>query len=475
MRNSYLTFDKMNGFINDFKRKKRFPYVYEDGVLAVFSKDTLPLDDNVDELILTSKTQYTVGNDLQTGYSIIFFVDALPFSDCSVVLWTSTTSRVLSFIATPIKLSNFSITTMDLDFAELNVFYPLSKKYKIDSKKNNEDNIEISSYDKTKVDFNFMIDSDRIDGEFGVLKKYNGNDATSPIELSAVLSYNFEKTTNIDLLFDIYKITKRTFCFLCHRRSIEIKTIDLTSTNVNGDYVNAGIVYILYDKSKREENDIIKKTIKYGTVKSHFSELVQLVADDKLYFEHIPTNDEELHLITVSDFILEAAAFEWTFKQCYGKIPLSEYRQEVKTDILSCIDGITESKPYNSKKKSELKLYRGIVERVDRSLSESILYALKDFDDILVDFIKQIFGFNNMKYTTKTYSDIAKDLERQRNAYAHGNIDKEMTEHIVSNTIILMWLNCAMVLKQVGYNRDEIFNIINAIFDRHFKERKIGE
>ena len=69
-------------------------------------------------------------------------------------------------------------------------------------------------------------------------------------------------------------------------------------------------------------------------------------------------------------------------------------------------------------------------------------------------------------------SQIADDLQYQRNAYAHGQIDREMKDDIILDVIILEWINYCMLFKQMGYGDVDIFNAINQIFNRGFVDRK---
>lgn len=96
---------------------------------------------------------------------------------------------------------------------------------------------------------------------------------------------------------------------------------------------------------------------------------------------------------------------------------------------------------------------------------------MREFDDILSAFIQRVYKYNNLTYDKKSYNKIADELQNYRNAFAHGDIDKEMKGEFILDTIILEWLNYCIVLKTVGYDNDEIFNIINIIFDRKFTDR----
>ena len=53
------------------------------------------------------------------------------------------------------------------------------------------------------------------------------------------------------------------------------------------------------------------------------------------------------------------------------------------------------------------------------------------------------------------------------------DFDKKLADNIISDTIILEWIDYCLVLKSVGYSDNEMFNIINAIFDRNYIEKPI--
>lgn len=87
----------MNGFIEVPTLKRKFFYTYEDGSLTVYSKNSLPLEAPTN-LVIMSDCDYVIGTDTEEGSLVVFFVDRVPFSDFSGVIWTSTTARVYFYI-----------------------------------------------------------------------------------------------------------------------------------------------------------------------------------------------------------------------------------------------------------------------------------------------------------------------------------------------------------------------------------------
>lgn len=464
--------ESIHGYICVESRNRRFAYSFKDNALTVYSNDSLPLEEK-DKINIefNSKLPYVIGTDFNSGKNIVFFVNKIPFCEEGPIFWTSTTEQVYYYFYFPYSWDNLGFDHIEFSFKELDVFFPLNKGLQREAiPEGRRFKIETVPYEETKEVLETSINEKTVKIELGIKQKIRG-DASQPIELSAILGCYFEKTLDIDFLLNIYSIFKRLFCFLCHRRSVQMNSIKLFGTSDRGYTMEIGELYILFEKAIIEDKKIVQKTIKYPIIANRFSNLIQLVTDDKLYFEHIPIDYDSSHHITVASFILDAAAFEWNFEHCYGDIPISKYRQEVKADILTVLDDLPENKQYNSKKKGELKHYSNIVKNVDRNLSEKILYALKDFDNVLSVFIKNLYGMNNMIFDNKSYNKIANDLQYQRNAYAHGDIDKKLADNIISDTIILEWIDYCLVLKSVGYSDNEMFNIINVIFDRNYIEK----
>jgi len=418
----------MTGFIEVPNRGRRFPYTLEDQTLTVYSANSLPLDTPTD-LSVFSSNKFLIASETGKSSLVIFFVDHLPFDDTGPIIWTSTTLRVFYYIDGVHKGRPFIPDTVYFEFDELDYFFDINSGMKWSILDDQVQTIETVPYENTKKCFSFTYKGAVINGEFGVVQTLRWK-STVPLELHNQLSFAFEATSEVDFLLNLYAIAKRTFCILCYRRNIQITTVELYGVNEEGRRCSMGVFHPLYSNCPYvEDKKVLEKTVKYYVLESCLSELIQAIADERVYVEHIPETKRDSHRITVARTILTTAAFEWTFKQNYGNPALSAYRQEVKTDILETLETLPEAKAYNSKKKSEIKLYQKIVSGVDRSLSEKLQFALKDCNTVLEPFIKRLYAINGMEVAT--VSQIADDLQYQRNAYAHGEIDKELRDDIV--------------------------------------------
>lgn len=458
----------MNGFVEVPSRNRRFAYTFEDRRLTVYSANSLPLTTATD-LGITSSNKYLIATNTEKSTLVVFFVDHLPFDEGSTIIWTSTTLKVYYYIDGIHEERKFSFDRLCFDFDELNHFFDINAGIKRHISENQTQTIETLPYEETKKEFSFICNEKSIAGELGIVQVLRWN-STIPLELNNQLALTFEQTSSMNFLLNLYAIVKRLFCLLCYRRNISIDKVELYGNNEDNSRCIIGIFHPLYsDCSYTEDRKTLEKTVKFHCLASKLSELIQAIADEKVYTEHIPETKHDGSRITVARTILITAAFEWTFTQTYGSPPLSDYRQEVKADILAKLEVLPEEKSYNSKKKGEVKLYHKIVSNVDRNLSEKIQYALKDCESILRLFMKRLYAINGMEVAP--FAQIADDLQYQRNAYAHGQIDRKLKENIILDVIILEWLNYCMLFKYIGYDEIDIFNAINQIFTRGFMDK----
>lgn len=72
---------QMHGYINIKSLNRRFHYKFFDNTITVYSRDSLPLEQDDIDITIECDTKYVYANDLSTGNNIIFFVDRIPFSN----------------------------------------------------------------------------------------------------------------------------------------------------------------------------------------------------------------------------------------------------------------------------------------------------------------------------------------------------------------------------------------------------------
>ena len=463
----------MHGFVYAKEQNCKYPFRFEDRHITIYNRDAIQVN-NADKykIDLKCKVEYLIAEDIDTNSILILFISNDPFSSENWKWVSSESIRVYYYLELNKLFRTILFNKLVFELPELNYFFPITKGFKSRDNNNSLLTVEPIPFQKTKQRLNFTLNGNQIEIEFGVAGSYRYK-STSPLSFSSQLSCSFEGTNDTDFLIQIYKIIQRMFFFLCHRRSILFNSIKVKCIDYNDKYT-VGQFHVLFDNKTAEDEDTIKETICIDYVNSHLNQLIQLISDDNLYTEHIPRDNESAHHITTASFVLDAAAFEWSFKTLYGKTEPkpSEYRINVKKDIINAIEELKSVKEYNAKEKGEANYYLRILKKTEISFSERVLYALKEFDDVLSGFIQQIYNFNNLKYDKKTYKRIANELQYYRNAFAHGDIDKELKGDFISDTIILEWLIYCIVLKTAEYTHYEIFNIVNIIFVRRFEDRE---
>ena len=220
-------------------------------------------------------------------------------------------------------------------------------------------------------------------------------------------------------------------------------------------------------KYTAENQKNIERTVEYFLFGDKVPDILQFISDNKLYTEHIPISYDDSKRINTATFVLTAAAFEWNANS-FLDIPKSSGREQIKQDVLESIDKLAEEKSYDSKQKGKLKFFRKRIDEIDTSLSEKIKFSLEKYNDALLLFIQNLYGLNRLDTDEINYAKISERLQNQRNAFAHGQIDRELDEMMILDIIVLEWLVYCIVLGKIGFTDVEIFNIINAVFRRNF-------
>lgn len=450
---------EMIGFIKIPDEEKQFFYKFENKTLTIYKNIYFSLGIHID-LEIESSNKYFFATNIENSSLVIFFVDKTPFKNKNPII---DILKVYYYIDKFCK-DHVLINEMCFKFDELDYF--LDHNTEIYLKENLT--TETPLYKKDKMNFAFKYENMNIVAKFDYMR-IPSYDLASPPKYYNQLTFKFKKLLKMDFILNLYLIAREIFCILCYRRNIRMNTVELYGITEDGIKCHIGILHVFTNCSYYEDGKLLKETIKYKTIENHLSKLFQVISDHKVYTEHIPETKQDGNNITVARTMLITAAFEWTFKQTHNNITLSLGDQTVKEDIQRVINSLLKEKPYNSKQKKKLKYYQNLINTVDLNLAAKIQYALKECSSILDPFIKHLFIINTIDIPS--YSKIANDLQYQRNAYAHGEIDRTLDKNIILDVIILEWLNYCMLFQHIGCDKNVTFNVINQIFTRRLKEK----
>lgn len=85
----------------------------------------------------------------------------------------------------------------------------------------------------------------------------------------------------------------------------------------------------------------------------------------------------------------------------------------------------------------------------------------KDFGEIINVFGNRLYSLNK---ESMKYNKMGERLSKQRNNFAHGNLDKEFIGNSLLDLIYLEYVVYAMQLRQMGLSNENIQKSINDLF-----------
>ena len=173
---------------------------------------------------------------------------------------------------------------------------------------------------------------------------------------------------------------------------------------------------------------------------------------------HIPESYENGLHINESRFIMITAAFEWEFRKLYPQGVVKRERSiKAEDEVLKKIEELIIDSI--GKKKEIYKYLKGQVSL--SPLKSKINMIGKDLDSIVGCFGRRLYTMNDMEFK---YSIIGERVSKQRNNFAHGNLDKDFIGDSLADVIFLKYVVYAMQLKYYGVKEENIKKAISKLF-----------
>lgn len=442
---------------------KTVVFSFEENMLSLLL-NTIPQIEQtsylVDNMALPKDTPYVIGYDFSSCKRYIFFVDNIPSGP---YLSTIITMQVSGYIKYESVVS--AISGMSFYGKEIEHFYPLNKGYTISIQHNMKvGEVKTIPYENTTDSFSFHLGEDEIICILGVEAGLRSCH-TNPIFVKSRLQLKFSETTSYEKLFDLYRAVLTFLSFITYRKNIDIAPITLYGKTEYSEFAKIGTLYYVLEPNTVESDKVIEEIITYELIKPHIGAILDEIVADTLYIQHIPESKNDRNRITPARFVLTTAAFEWNVRNVYN-IPTSKKLEIVKNDLLEAIKELPEKKSYNRKLQGKYDFFVQLISNMDTNLAGKIAYVLNDLNPILEIFIKDLYHLNNQE--PDLYTKMGERLQKQRNNYAHGNIDKELDIDVILDIIVLEWVNYAMVFKKFNYTEKQIIRLINGIFNCNF-------
>ena len=270
--------------------------------------------------------------------------------------------------------------------------------------------------------------------------------------------FHFEETQDYSFVRELYRIAKEFIQFLCNRRNVSFTDIRLSNNQGNVGEFNVIEESIEIEMKPLKDGRYIQQ--KY--IAGYEGKILDDIAENNLYLRHLGKSFRDSRIIDAASFVLRTAAFEWEFSRLFSEDEWkSEQRKILEEEASKELERLIENSTGKLKK-----IYKDLKKSVVSylSLSQKICQIFEEYGASLLDLFGQsIYKLNNISYN---HSEIAERIGKQRNNFAHGNLDKEFINESLLDVVFLEQIVLVMQLQYFGIDEVATKKIINEVF-RH--------
>lgn len=398
---------------------------------------------------------YLIGSCNETGKKIIFLITNSNFSRYNAVIVINIEAYMIQ------KYNKEWINRLGFMSQELDCIYPTNLALQIsDQRSDGIISIKTKHFDSsTTYKQFFCVDNKDISVYFGISRIRSNQINKPPLELHSKMYFEFENTKDYTFILKLYFIAKYFIQFLCYRKNINLSTIEVATRINSENYEQFATLYIRNENRNNEpETLVMKRYIKQKYINGIEGKILNDIATNKIYLEHIPETYKNGRIIDAARFVMITAAFEWTFNKNYpngvNKKPVSiEAEKNASATLNELINNST----------GKLKeIYKFLIKLIgSNSLQAKIEQMGKDYNDIIRIFGDHLYSMNN---EVLSYSEMGLRISKQRNNFAHGNLNKDFIGLSLLDLIYLEYVIYAMQLKEYGVDKLLIQKAINDLF-----------
>ena len=360
------------------------------------------------------------------------------------------------------KLSEEMIDRIAINGPEINYIYPTT--IAVNKLKWGEDGtfgVDTKPFRETTSEKEmFRIDDKEVYMYFGVSISSSYKIGEAPLNINSTLFLEFESTDNYEFIINLLELSKKFIQYLCYRRNVVFTKIELSAPTDKGLHQHFATLY----KGESNEDGVELyplekgKFIKYEYVKGAVGKIMEDISTKSIYFEHIPDTYESGRRINAGRFVMITAGFEWEFKRNYPEgIKKSKKRLTAEKDATDTLDNLIETN--SGKLKTIFKFLKRLIK--SDSLESSIVQYGKDYGEFSNIFGNHLYSLNG---ETLNYTEMGTRLSKQRNHFAHGDIDQEFIGLSLLDLIYLEYIIYIMQLKYYGVEIEQIQKAINELF-----------
>ena len=407
-------------------------------------------------------TDHLIGNCNETGQKILFLMEQEDYiARRNTVLVLELTAYI------KFKYDCESIGRISFQGPEINCIYPIqnASEIELDTTQLQEFvekgsvQIKIKDFESTTTKKQiFMLDNKEVNVYFSIRRGIGRKDDDSPIILNSTLILQFESTSDVSFLFDLYKITRLFVQYLCNRRNINFDLIELGSLQESGKYANVATLCVFEHKDESIKERKNEKYIRYECIKGHEGAILSAIASHQLYLRHLPNSFKSDHEMDAGDFVIITAAFEWEFKKIYPNgIPKSDQQIKAEQEAKNALENLRKNSTSRLKN-----IYKHLEKLIGNDpLKNEIERIGTDYDDIIGKMGERLYLKNKENFC---YSEIGDRLATQRNNFAHGNLDKNFIGLSLLDLVFLKRIIYVMQLDSCGVERKQIAKAITELF-----------
>lgn len=319
------------------------------------------------------------------------------------------------------------------------------------------------SADTTLIDGKFVLMDSEIEIQFAIARAVSFGSSSQPVELHGIMIFKFDAQDSIEMFVKLSEYAKMFLSFLCYRNNTSFKKISLQKKNENGQFLECGECVVFGSGEIENSTLIAERRIPYSYIGDKACRIFQDIIQGTLYLRHVPYSYRDSRKITPARFVLIMAAFDWEFRKMYPNgLPKSSEREAAERIAKDALSELVESS--SGKLKT---IYKYLLDRIqDTSMQMKIAHTCNEFSAIACILGKQLYRSEN---GDQDFILISERLGKQRNNFAHGNIQDPISDHAILDFLFLERIMYAMQLNRYIKEETLIINAISELFNLNLK------
>ncbi len=363
-------------------------------------------------------------------------------------------------------MTNSKYREMVFSFDELQYFCPARDFVK---KEGNILLFPLEVAEKNK--FNVLIDGVLCRVTFRTAPKLKISSVKFIAETITEISICFDETDDFHFIADVYSVVDSVFSFICNRRNIcctDVNLIgeypDLDSEGEKNMCSNRMIFFHKY-REKPETTDIIQKVAGAKLLFKHIDKLFEAIAEGisseggeegKISISSIHSSQKRKRLIDLEQSLSITSAFEFYVRKY---LPEMKKEEEYHKKVEEALNKLAEENTGKAKK-----LIKSLIKKIstEPALKDKIKKVYEGYADWIG--LKECI---NMKWFDEIDVDIlSEEINTWRNELAHEKREYTPNKDTITAVRFLEHLNYAIVLRSIGYEDNEIKEILQNILEK---------